>query len=93
MKVYKFVNAYEKDGMTVKENRFSMPYSGYRGLTMEEKIPIEVGSFLDMRTTTDKSNHDSGYFKSSTIEDIKVTETQMLVTTNNSIYEFEIIDR
>lgn len=86
MQTYKFVNALELDGKTVKKDTYSMPYSDFKGVHMQEIQPTEVDRCMLMKTISDE-----GYFRSSVVKDIEIKEIHMKVMTENTIYEFEII--
>jgi len=87
---YKFINVFEKDGITEKEDTSGMPYSEFKGLIMEEVLPTEVGKKM-MMNTVDRTLID-GYFRTSTVENTLVNGKQMTVVTRNTIYKFEIIN-
>jgi hypothetical protein len=92
---YVFINAYKLDGVTPKSDKRDMPYTGYRGLVMKERTPIQVGRSLHMVTSRDRDDivHNQGldgYFNTTTVQSIDIVDDIMSVTTENTIYKFQV---
>ena len=88
----KMVNATELDLETPKEiNLNGVDYSTYIGKLFVEHFPATVGDRLYLNQVLNGVKYGVGYLHTSTVCEVDTTETELIVTTRNTVYFFEIV--